>query len=87
LLSANLYFAITFVINGASFQKFECLNLTASFSSNDVSPDAVLFLYNHDAIFSRLCHLISGSETYAPSVFGDTEMMAPLYISDAWGSI
>jgi hypothetical protein len=47
-------------------------------------------LYNHDAIFSRLrllvIHLISGSETYAPSVFGDTEMMAPLDILDAWGN-
>jgi hypothetical protein len=86
-LSANLYSAIIFVINGASFQQFECLNLIASFSANDVSPDVVLFLYNHDTIFSRLCHLISGSETYTPSVFRDTEMMAPLYILDAWGSI
>jgi hypothetical protein len=76
--------AIAFVINGAPFQQFECLNLTASFSANDISPDAVLFLYNHDAIFSRIYHLISGSEPYTPSVFGDTEMMAPLHISDAW---
>jgi len=48
-------------------------------------------LYNHDAIFSRLrllaIHLISGSETYVPSVFGDTEMMAPFDILDAWGNI
>jgi len=76
--------AIAFVINGASFQQFKCLNLTTSFSAKDVSPDAVLLLYNHDAIFSRLYHLISGSEPYAPLVFGDTEMMVPLHISDAW---
>jgi hypothetical protein len=48
-------------------------------------------LYNHDAIFSRLrllvIHLISGFEMYAPSIFGDTEMMAPLDILDAWGNI
>jgi hypothetical protein len=48
-------------------------------------------LYNHDAIFSRLCllviHLVSGFETYAPSVFGDTEMTAPPDILDAWRDI
>jgi hypothetical protein len=78
--------AIAFVINGASFQKFECLNLIAYFSHKDISPEPP-FLYNHGTILSRLRHLISGSGTCALSVFGDIEMMSPFDISDTWGSI